>query len=334
MVQPVIDFNVNDESDLLAILQEDDTISMYMGTSRKGGWTLNLPSTSRPTGAQAATAITAIDTGRVLVEFDNGMCFALIDKTGQSLGSITFSVPTDGQAPSDIRQAAARYDAENEVVWISHFVRASLFAFRLASVNAAVAFECFTEIPLEPLGDFALSPRSLTGNDDLEIFYKFPRGFSQTTLDHEFFKQICQKSAPEFASAPEAPIELDEKTNETLSQEGQKEIPSPTRDDAAPSEVRPEVQAGVAGEHSPSQNQETTSTRDLEEAKPVIEQPSVSIKESSSSVATLSNTAEITAAMKKVRVGFRCPDSLLLISSRTGRGASKRQVQQEPASRT
>jgi hypothetical protein len=141
-------------------------------------------------GVSSATAVAIIDGLSLLVEYDNGRKFVRVNQKGEVQGSISFQSPDPGQIPAGVRLASARYDNAHHIVWIASFLRASIFAFHLSGEGSKAVFDRMIEIPLQPLGAFRIVTNNQSPKADVDIFYKYPRGFSHSMVDQHLIAEL------------------------------------------------------------------------------------------------------------------------------------------------
>lgn len=168
-------------------------------TGETPSWKVDLQSQVKEAGAASVTGVTALSSRDALVELDNGRAFLRVGSDGKVLVSIKLEAPPISGLPASIRPAAARWDAENRIVWIASLLRASLLGFATSHYAAGIdpTFTRAVEIPLEPLGDAVIKPSGGDGRGDVEIFYKFPKGFSQVSLQRKLVDELVADRASE-----------------------------------------------------------------------------------------------------------------------------------------
>lgn len=291
-------------NDILAAVQTPHSLSVFEGGDHNPRWQINLESQIQDSGAKSITGVTAMSARDALVELDQGKTFLRVDQDGKVLASIKFETPDAPQYPPTIRLAAARWDDENRIVWIAHFLRGSLIGFATSRYASGVepSFARVVEIPLETLGDAIIKSSAGKTRGSVEVFYKFPRGFSQVSVERKLVDELVADRGSE-VDAPSEPVQAPIEASPQVAG-GQQPV------EVVHAEPETVQQEQSLNKEVPREGQSTVgkvleapgpSKAPATSAPPAPESPAQAAKEMSVTL------EDVTAAIKKVSLATACP---------------------------
>ncbi|WWD19814.1 hypothetical protein CI109_104278 [Kwoniella shandongensis] len=216
---PVVDFCLNHTHQAIGILSSTSQFTLYNVANLNRVWHRPLPTLSPEV---SATSVQFCESN-ILVGRGNDTLFELVQITVDMavLSTIKFTSPSP--SPENLHYAHAVYDSAKSTLWIAPFARSSLFAFKyglkgqqpikdVSSVEGqkVVAFEKVAEFPLDPVLSLAISKKE--AQEDAEIFYATPSGFSQATVSKAAleaqpspFAEVAKSATPAPVPAPSVP---------------------------------------------------------------------------------------------------------------------------------
>ncbi|WVQ94883.1 hypothetical protein IAU59_001968 [Kwoniella sp. CBS 9459] len=185
----VVDFCLNHSHQAMAVLSSGGHVTLYNVANLNRVWHRPLP-TASPTTPPSSIQFCE---SNLLVGKANNTHFDLIQITVDIavLSTIKFNSPAP--APEELHYCQAVYDSAKSILFIAPFSRGSVYAFRYALKGQqpikdvskpdgpkVVAFDRVAEYPLEPV--LSLVSASRGAEEDAELFFATPNGFSQVTI--------------------------------------------------------------------------------------------------------------------------------------------------------
>jgi len=199
-----VSFSLNHSHQAIGLLSSDSYFSLYNVATLGRVFHRQLPTAALsiiPSSVQFCES-------HVLVGRVNNSHFDLVQITKDVavLSTIRFTAPSP--SPPQLHFAHAVYDPARTLLWVTPFARGSLYAFRYAlkgqplvqgaaSENPpiTIAFDRVAEYPFEPVLSFVQASR--TAEEDAEIFFASPNGFSQAHITKDACASLGKSLEPE-----------------------------------------------------------------------------------------------------------------------------------------
>ncbi|WWC72202.1 uncharacterized protein I206_106162 [Kwoniella pini CBS 10737] len=234
----VVDFCLNQTHQVIGLLSSTSCCTLYNLSNLNRVWHRPLPSASvesEPSSIQFCES-------NILVGRAKNTHFDLIQITIDLaiLSSIKFMAPPP--CPEELHYSHAVYDSNKSTFYIAPFARGSLYAFRYALKGQSpikdvskpdgpkvVAFDKVAEYPLEPITSLVLANRGV--DEDSEILYATPQGFSQATIitkAHELPAQTPDNASASVSATASSTVSNGKAVPSPRSPKGSKiELPKP-----------------------------------------------------------------------------------------------------------
>ncbi|OCF61584.1 hypothetical protein L486_01236 [Kwoniella mangroviensis CBS 10435] len=193
----VVDFCLNQSHQAIGLLSSTSQCTLYNVSNLNRVWNRQLPSassSSEPSSIQFCES-------NILVGRARNTHYDLIQITVDLAVLSTIKLTAPSPCLEELNYSHAVYDPIKTTLYIAPFARGSLYAFKYALKGQqpvkdvskpdgpkVIAFDKVAEYPLEPVISLVLAKKGV--EEDSEIFYATPTGFSQATITRSAYDAL------------------------------------------------------------------------------------------------------------------------------------------------